>query len=252
MANILRLETAVVLGDLHIPYNDPVCESLALAIIADTKPAYVIQNGDMMDCPQISRHLKDPSKMNRFKQDRDTLDLWQVRLRKAAPTAKHVWIDGNHEDRWQKYLLTQAHEISDLDELAPVNIFHHKAHGIEWHKYKTLYKLWNNLIVHGDVARNISGASARAYLSKYGMSGVNNHIHREEQIIHRSVNELAYWYGLGCLCVDPDYMLHANWSRGIGVMYNAKHYERAHIQPVSFINGQAVLNGRGYEMEDAA
>jgi hypothetical protein len=251
VANIIRGEYAVVISDLHIPHQNPAAEAIVLAVCRDLKPSIVVQNGDQLDCPQISNHLKDPTQMNRFRRDRELLDHWNDRLKLASPGAKHYWLDGNHENRWKRYILTNASEISDLPELEPKNLFHHVQHGFEYHEYMEPIFPYGICVLHGNVARNISGATSRAMLSKWGCSGISGHAHRREQVMHRDYSGTSEWHVSGCLCdLNPKYTTNPNWNLGFNLIYYMKHYTQGHILPVAIIDGQAVVNGRGYEFED--
>lgn len=252
MANIIRGTYAALLFDVHVPHHDRPALNIALSVMEDTKPKHIHIPGDFYDCPQISSHLKDIARMSRFKEDRQAGGAVLDRIQATSPNATIDWEEGNHEERWKRYILTQAHEISDLPELSAENVFNLKSRNIRYHKYMEPVDQWGVKIVHGNIARNISGATSRAMLAKYGCTGVSGHAHRREQVMHRSFNETNEWHTSGCLCtLNPEYTSNPNWNHGFVLLYMMKHYRRAHILPVAIIDGQAVVNGRGYEFEDA-
>lgn len=93
---------AVIFPDQQIPYHDERAISIAMQILADVNPAQVINLGDMIDFPSYSRFEQEV----RFQQTTQmSIDLAHQHLaqqRAAAPNAKIVVLEGNHDRRLQK------------------------------------------------------------------------------------------------------------------------------------------------------
>lgn len=113
--------TVAILSDIHSPYFFPPALDITLQILKKVKPHVVILNGDIIDCFSISV-FKKTSKERDLKTEicvtKKLLDL----LLKALPTAKFIYVEGNHEFFLQRYLAKQAPSLASLEELKIQNL----------------------------------------------------------------------------------------------------------------------------------
>lgn len=108
---------AVIFGDCHYGWHaDPSpCHMALLKVISAIRPALVVANGDIIDGAAVSRHpeighQKKPSMA-------DEVIRAQTRLGEvasAAAGAKLVRTVGNHDQRYDRTLATQAPEFAAL------------------------------------------------------------------------------------------------------------------------------------------
>jgi len=88
-----------------------------------------------------------------------------------------VYLEGNHEDRLQRYLMDRAPELWGSMLTTP-ELLQLKEFGIEWWGKKPYWINSHLVVVHGHVVRKWSGYSARALLQEYKCSVIMGHTHR--------------------------------------------------------------------------
>lgn len=186
--------------DEHRPFHEPRAVSLSLQILEDFNPHKVIMGSDGMDFHTISRFTTDPRLIGTLKKER--LSFWRGihEKRDACPDAEFIYIRGNHEDRFTKYI-TNCMEIFGgaeytlwgwlkLDDLnirysvvrfglGPDELFPER---IEVNTVSKRVQINDNLtIMHGDYIRKWQGVSARAQLiegERMQTSLMMGHCHR--------------------------------------------------------------------------
>ncbi len=182
MSNYQR---AVILGDIHFPFEDAHALQLATDYIKRTKPDLVVQIGDLVDNHAFSRFYKSmdilPPRAELERAGRKAQRLWLL-IRHYVPKAKLVQVLGNHDlERLEKNVLMKAPELHSLvmaearryfdfpgvttlrsyrDSYATQIqgekvTFHHgkfsttRAHIIEWNSNMVIGHLHTGELVHG-------------------------------------------------------------------------------------------------------
>lgn len=102
----------LLISDLHIPYHNIKAITLALDYGKENKVNTIIINGDLMDFYQMSRFEKDPRKRS-IKFEFDSTKAFLVILREAFPNAQIYWLKGNHDVRYEHWLMSKAPEVFD-------------------------------------------------------------------------------------------------------------------------------------------
>ena len=111
-----KKDTVAIMSDVHVPFHDPIAVECALQVIRDEKPATIYLNGDIVDFYMVSDFSKDPKRGISLQEEVDqTVDFLDT-VRRAAPKARIVYIQGNHEDRLRRYLWKHS-EIASLRSL---------------------------------------------------------------------------------------------------------------------------------------
>lgn len=127
--------TVLAGGDIHFPFQDKKCVAAFLKAAEIIKPKIVMLMGDLVDFHEISRYRKDPLRITTLQDEIDETVDFTRDLRKLLPSARIVYIAGNHEchdteteilthEGWKKY-----DEFGFDDLLATYNIEKDK---IEW------------------------------------------------------------------------------------------------------------------------
>ncbi len=106
-----KLQKVLLIPDQHIPYNKNSVWELLLKTVSEFKPDIIVILGDFGDFYAVSGHLKDPGMGNDLKWEVDQVVMHLYQLRKLAPKARIVFIEGNHEDRLRRYLWERAPEL---------------------------------------------------------------------------------------------------------------------------------------------
>lgn len=199
-------DTAVVISDQQIPFQDPLSNAAVLDYARALKPKTVIINGDFMDFPTLSTKFAarraDVGKLNdELAQGREYLS----QLRQAVGRkAEIVFNEGNHEARWWTYVESQAAAFVPLtDEWLTV------ATALKLDKFDIRYRdgyyegraLWERdglVVTHGNWhGKSTHGKQHQAY---YG-SVLYGHLHRPgitSSTNYRGETHIAW--STGCLC----------------------------------------------------
>lgn len=204
--------------DQHCPFQDDRALDVALKVVSDFSPDLLVAGSDGIDFYAISSFDRDPERMKVGLQDE--LDVWtrtQVSWRDAAPKARRVYIQGNHEDRLRKYLWRHP-ELSTLNALRTENLLAFDELGIEQMEDDEI--VINDLLVvkHGKYVRQHSGMSAKAEVEgeKFAVSTLTGHTHRGGIFYATTRNGVVQAAEGFCLCrLDPDYVTRPNWQQGI-------------------------------------
>ena len=255
-------EIALVLGDLHIPFENRRALSLVERVGKIIQPDYFFLNGDVTDCWEISRFDKNPrleseaalrTEISRTKQ-------YLKSLRSKFPTAKIKWLYGNHEYRWEKYILANAkplHGLSGLSLAEQVDAEALRIDVINSGNKENSYLFGNLLIGHFDRVHKHSGYTARNLLEDKGISLIQNHTHRGGATYKRAYDRDLVGYENFCLCDrNPAYVDHPNWQLGFSVVHRDLNSDFFYVEqhPIietetagelvykCFFNGQYLLN----------
>ena len=204
----------LLISDLHIPYHSISAITLALDYGKEHKVNTIIINGDLMDFYQMSRFEKDPRKRS-IKYEFDATKAFLIVLREHFPKAQIYWLKGNHDVRFEHWLMAKAPEVFDdpyfrLEERLRLN--EERIHLIG---DKTLVKSGKLHIHHGHLFfRGFMAPvnSARGLFLKAKQSMICGHVHKISE--HTETNlegEMTTTWSTGCLCeLSPDYAPFAN------------------------------------------
>lgn len=183
----LRYGTAFVVSDAQFPFHDEALHEVQTEIVRDLQPDQLIFAGDTIDFPQLSSFVHNPYKLQQAMDDVKACHLRYINpLTEAAPDSKWIWVDGNHEQRIQRYLERNAAAIEDyIDPRKFMNLS-------GFHEYFTYgravgYMLTPKLLVcHGWQARKHSAYTAKANLEDVGyrVSVLGAHTHRLGAYFH--------------------------------------------------------------------
>ncbi len=106
----------LVLSDIHIPYHSDEALIAAIEYGLEKDVNCIYLNGDTMDMYQLSRHEKNP--MNRsFSYELDATRAFLKALRETFPNAHIVYKIGNHDARYEKYIMQNAPHLLGVDAL---------------------------------------------------------------------------------------------------------------------------------------
>ena len=100
------VKKVVVAGDLHIPHHDDLAIQLLEKFLKDYQPDTFILNGDILDCPQISKYARVPGGST-LQQDFVLAHSYLSDFRQILPQSHIQYIEGNHEFRIRSYLIAR-------------------------------------------------------------------------------------------------------------------------------------------------
>jgi hypothetical protein len=249
--------TALVYGDTHFPYHDPSALNVLESLAVDVRPDVLLNVGDLVDCWQISRWDKDPSRLDTLQDNIDAARTHLSRMAQLVPNARRVLLEGNHEERLGKSIWKME---GAARELARLRVFQQsmtwpnllQTDSIGWDFISTREQprtavLPKIITKHGTVVRKRSGLSAYGEWEKYGRSGVSGHTHRLGDFLHRDHNGTARWVETGCTCLmDAPYGSDFDWQQGAVVMTWSADQFIQNVELVSMRDGRAIWRDKEY------
>lgn len=254
-------EKTLVFNDIHIPFENSRAVNLMLGIGQELNPDIVVINGDLMDCWEISRYVKNPdlhSSAN-IKYEIERTKGFLKELRYKFPKARIIWIFGNHEYRWSVYIGNNARELHGLKGLSLEEQVETKESRIEVINSGNKESVWQYgklLIGHFDRVNKHSGYTAKNLLEDKSISLIQGHVHRGGSSYRRLYDRDIVAYENFCLCDrNPTYVDHPNWQLGFSVVYKDLESDFFYVEqhPIAEItNGKRVkykcfYNGKVYE-----
>lgn len=237
----MKTERAIVLGDIHFPFQDDKAIELLFTFLKWFKPNKVILNGDITDCWEVSKFSKPLNIQNRLKDELEASTGFLKRLRATAGSAEIIYIFGNHEFRFERYISENAKELNGLKglsleeqlELKELDIrvinHHHRDNYLQHGKYL--------LIGHFNKTNKHSGYTAKNLVEEKGISIIQNHTHRGGMSYKTDHSGTRVGFENYCLCsLEPPYMALPNWQQGFCTIHTYPS-GRFNIFPVVIIDG---------------
>jgi predicted phosphodiesterase len=209
---------ALIIADLHIPYHKKTPLVAALKEGQRRKVDTVVLNGDVADFFSVSFWEKDPRERDLANEIKTVRDFLKT-LRGMFPKARIVFEEGNHEERWERYLKVKAPELLGVPEFQIESVFQLDNVGIEYVGEKRPLKLGKLNVLHGHAFRfAIAGPvnPARGFFLKAKTHCIGSHLHHSSQHSEKNLEgEVISTWSTGCLCeTATDYSPINNWNHG--------------------------------------
>lgn len=249
----------VAFGDLHGCKLAPAAVAAMLGDIQELNPDEIVIGGDMVDCGGfLAQHhtLGYVAETEySYEDDIETANGFLDNLRDAAPNARIDYLEGNHENRVERWIVTEAlrntKDSRFLKKLvAPKTLLHLEKRGIQYYARNE---------AHGDCRQpgfirkgkcffvhEISGSqnAATDALRKVAGNVVFFHTHRADTAIgfRPGIGDIGAW-NPGCLCEPRPMWQHTrpnDWTHGYGVQLVAPSGNFLHIN-VPIIQGESLL-----------
>lgn len=212
----------LVLPDLHIPFHEKSALMLSVRSGRQASVDTVLVNGDCADYYDLSKFCKDPRARrwpDEIKMQRDFF-VW---LRCVFPKARILYKLGNHDERYETFLMQRAPELIGLDVLDIGNLLRLREVGVELVRDKKPIRLGNLNVIHGHEYRfAISNPvnAARGLFLRTKAYALCSHFHQSSYHSENNIegSTIATW-STGCLCdLHPAYMPINNWSHGFAIV----------------------------------
>ncbi len=222
------LKRWIVLSDLQVPFHDPKSLKAVEAYMASHRWDGYLQVGDFLDFDAISSFNFGKPRLTenrRVKNDiqiaNDILDRHQKIVRKNNKKAKFVLLEGNHEERIERFLdANPAFEgMLDVPKLLKL-----KDRDFKWVRSWSrgeVYKIGKANFTHGLYTNKYHAhkmLDAEAHSIFYGHTHDVMCIPRSR----RDKTDLQVGQSLGCLCnIEQAYMKGkpSNWQQAFGIFY---------------------------------
>jgi len=205
-----------ILSDIHLPYHNLDALTEAITALKREQVDAVLLNGDTIDCHTLSRFMKDPKKRD-FKFEVDTLKSFFDKLDEILKCKIYFKI-GNHEARYEHFLMQKAHELKGIEDFEFSNIIKAKEKGIEVIESNRYMKLNGLNGIHGHEYFGITSPVniARGLYMKGKTSAFQGHNHQTSEHTETDMNgNITTTWSIGCLSeLHPAYMPLNKWNHG--------------------------------------
>lgn len=237
---IKGVKKLAVFSDIHVPYHS--ISALTAAIDYSVKEGCdgLLLNGDTIDFYGLSRFMKDPRKRSVSHELQACNDLLDIL---GSLEMKIFFKMGNHDERYQHYLMHKAPELLGIREFELEYLLRLKERGIDFITDKRIIKANKLNILHGH--EFVGGISApvniaRGLFLRAKVSAMQGHNHQSSSHTENNLNgEITTTWSLGCLCeLHPEYMPINKWNHGFAIVHlngNGKEFE---VYNHSIINGK--------------
>lgn len=248
----------IILPDIHVPFEDTKTLEAVESFMADQTFDEYVNLGDLMDFDQLSsfnkeklrklearRILEDYSIANKI------LDKHQALIRKNNPNAKFTLIEGNHEERMERFL----DKVPQFEGLLEVDFcLHLKDRGFKWVRSWTEGELHQIGKLHFSHGNYISKYHAAKMVDNYGVNIAYGHTHDIQSYIKVNMGEASIvGQSMGHLAdvSKLDYMKNRpnNWTQAIGIAEIRKDGS-FNLIVLTIINHTFSYNGKVYGPKD--
>jgi predicted phosphodiesterase len=231
----------LVISDLHIPYHDNEAIRVAINYGKKEKINTIIINGDLIDFYQLSRFEKDPKKRSAGHEIKEAKQFLEW-LRFEFPRADIFWYLGNHDHRFNKYMLLKAPELLDIPEFSLYHIMDlqkYRVHLLDNNRGWRAGKLNGR---HGHEFYGSGGVfPARSYYLKANDNILVSHVHFTSEFTIPDIRKnVRGGWSIGCLSdLDPDYNPTNRYNLGFARVRIFKDGNFS-VNNLRIINGKAV------------
>lgn len=253
-----KITTAIVIPDMQVPYHDVKSTKAVESFMADYSWDYYINLGDFMDFDCISaynanklRIVEGKRIMGDYDIANDILDRHQSIIRKKNKKAEFVLLEGNHEERMERYIDANP-TVEGLLEVE--NGLKLKERGFKWVRYRdndNKFNLGKATFIHGQYTPKYH---AYKHVENWGCNIFYGHLHDVQtfSMIKHGDNDTNVGQCMGCLCkYDQQYIKGSptNWQQAFGVFYFKPNGHFTYYVP-RIINNKFIWNGKEYSGSD--
>lgn len=230
----------LITSDGHFPYHDQDSIEIMFEYASKKKFGTLILLGDWLDMFMLSKFIKDP----RNKQIDEELMMFRefiASIRKAFPKIKIVYKYGNHEERYDNYIMTHAPYLFHLPTTHLESQLNLGEFNIDIVKDKRIIKINQLYVIHGhEYIFNISNpvSPARGLYLRAKKSALCGHFHQTSEHSESSISgkTTSCWTIGGMCAMHPKYMPLNKWNTGFADMESDEDYFR--------INNRKIINYR--------
>lgn len=237
---IINSSRTLIIADLHIPYHDVNAITLALKYGQQKDVNCILIDGDLIDFHNQSRFEKDPRARHTNEEFEATRQFLRG-LRAAFPSAKIVFKEGNHCERWEKWLYVKAPEIFGDPEFTLEGRLKLGELGIDIIKEKRPVKIGKLTVLHGHELQGSGGVNpARATFLKTIDNVLIGHVHRSSQHTEPTMGgEVIVTTSMGCLCgMFPMFARVNKWNQGFAYVELDIKTGEYKLENLKIINGK--------------
>jgi predicted phosphodiesterase len=249
----------IIIPDTHGAHVDHQALKAVLEDIRELRPAEIVLLGDHVDCGGFLAQHHTMGYVAEsgysFEHDISEANAFLDAIQDLAPQAKIHYLEGNHERRIERWIVTQTlRHSADAkylhDHFSVESCLSLKKRKIEHYQQGQYYgglpipstiRLGKCYFAHG---HRTGVHAACQHLRDFGSNIVYGHTHRADSYVLRTVESgvIAAWCP-GCLCKLQPLWMHTSvtgWSHGYGLQLSRSNGEFLHVS-VPIIDGRSFL-----------
>ena len=211
----------LIIGDVHLPYHDEEAITAMLDYAKKEHPDFVFINGDLLDFHSVSYFMKDPRK-KRFSEELDMMKEFIGILHKTLK-CKIYFKFGNHEERYNHFLFTKAHELAGVEEFSLENIIKSRVPNVEIITDRRVVVIGGLPFIHGhEFGRGVFNPvnAARGLFLQSKHSAVKSDCHATSEHTEKDImGKIMTTFSVGCLCgLTPYFASQNRWNHGFAMI----------------------------------
>jgi len=214
-----HLKKIGILSDIHVPFHSLEALTCAIKYLREQEIDCLYLNGDTFDFYSISRHEKEKD-LRDFPREIEMARNFLQKLRDIFPTIPIYFKAGNHENRFQRYLFSQAEEFAGLHELQFDKFFRMDNLKIEWVEDWQGMEMGDLLVCHGHELMAGGMNPSQTTFNKTFCNTLIGHVHRTTSTIKKNgFKKFIHSYSTGCLThLSPKYYPFAQHNHGFALV----------------------------------
>lgn len=236
-------DNIIWLSDIHIPNHDQKAVNVAIGYGLEKNVNTIILGGDILDNEPFSAWEKKPSASS----VREWFDMtyeFLLMLRLKFPDADIIWLEGNHDNWYERWLIKKAPILFDdhyykmeqrlkLDSLSITYINQFTKMRID-----DLYALHGHTLMRQKLP---PVNAARGLFMRTKQSAIIGHVHSTSNHVETTLKgKMIACYSVGCLCtLSPEYDPH-NTKHNQGFAHITRKNGYYHVDNLMIIDGKII------------
>lgn len=208
------------LSDVHIPNQDNKAIELAIDYGVKNKINCVVLGGDILDNTPFTSHDAPPPSAKDVRMWFEYVQKFLEYLRHHFPTAHIVWLEGNHDNWYVRYLMKKAPVLFEDPYYRIPQRLDLKKYNVEFYEQNIIVRAGKLHLAHGHTM--VKGVfapvnAARGVFLRSKSSMLIGHVHTTSNHSETTIKgeQISTW-STGCLCtLAPDYDPH-NTKHNLG------------------------------------
>jgi predicted phosphodiesterase len=208
------------MSDIHLPNQDNDAINLATKYGKDKKINCIVLGGDILDNTPFTSHDAPPPSADDVREWFEYAEIFFSHLRTLFPNAHIVWIEGNHDNWYVRYLMKKAPVLFNDEYYRLPQRLNLKKYNIDFYDQNIILRAGKLHMAHGHtIVRGVFAPvnAARGVFMRAKSSMMVGHVHTTSNHSETNIKEepISCW-SVGCLCtLSPDYDPH-NTKHNLG------------------------------------
>ena len=208
------------MSDIHLPNHDIEAINLATKYGKDKKINCIVLGGDILDNTPFTSHDSPPPSPDDVREWFDYADILFSHLRTLFPKAHIVWLEGNHDNWYVRYLMKKAPMLFNDEYFRLPERLNLKKYSIDFYDQNIILRAGKLHMAHGHtIVKGFMAPvnAARGVFMRAKSSMMVGHVHTTSNHSETNIKEepISCW-SVGCLCtLAPDYDPH-NTKHNLG------------------------------------